>query len=120
MDLKTAQEKISQLNVSFTGECPILYSMKIIGSKWKVPILWQLMLEDGLHYNQLKRKVGNITNTMLTKSLRELEEAGLLTRKDYGTIPPSVSYHLTELGLNLVFTLEALFVWGQEHMKKQP
>ncbi len=56
---------------------PNFYSMKIIDSKWKIPVMWYLMLNDGQHYNELKRSIGVITNTMLTKSLRELEEDGL-------------------------------------------
>lgn len=116
MDQATFNQKIQYFNDNMPKDCPILYSMKIIGSKWKIPIMWHLMLKDGLHYNELKRKVGDITNTMLTKSLRELENDGLLTRHDYGTVPPSVTYHLTDLGKELINTLGELFDWGKKHM----
>lgn len=68
--------------------------------------LWYLMLKDGQHYNELKRTVEGITNTMLTRSLRELEEDGLLYRHDHQTNPPSVTYHLTDLGKSLIDTME--------------
>lgn len=75
-------------------QCPIIYAMELIGSKWKIPILWNLTKEDDLHYNEMKRRVANITNTMLTRALRELEKEGLIMRKSAGSVPPSVTYHL--------------------------
>nr|WP_242363341.1 helix-turn-helix domain-containing protein [Limosilactobacillus antri] len=73
---------------------------------------------DGQHYNELKRSIGGITNTMLTKSLRELEEDGLLKRKSKGTVPPSVTYHLTDTGKQLIYTMGDLFEWGKALMEK--
>ncbi|MCD7132473.1 helix-turn-helix transcriptional regulator [Limosilactobacillus balticus] len=99
-------------------QCPILYSMKTIGSKWKIPVMWYLMLNDGQHYNELKRSIGSITNTMLTKSLRELEEDGLLKRISKGTVPPSVTYHLTDTGKDLIYTMGDLFEWERNIWKK--
>lgn len=66
------------------NQCPIVYAMELIGSKWKIPILWNLTQEDNLHYNELKRRILGITNTMLTRALRELETDGLLTRNSAG------------------------------------
>ena len=114
MDQKTFENMAEQLNKKMPEYCPITYSMSIIGSKWKIPILWKLILDDGQHYNHLKRMVGGITNTMLTKSLRELEDDGLIVRHSDGTVPPSVTYHLTDLGKELVYTMGELFNWGQK------
>ncbi|MCY9002472.1 winged helix-turn-helix transcriptional regulator [Peribacillus frigoritolerans] len=114
MEQSQFQEKVTYFKENMPKECPITYSMKIIGSKWKIPILWHLLLEDGQHYNELKRTVGGITNTMLTKSLRELEADGLVRRHNYETVPPSVTYHLTELGKNISDTLGELFEWGKK------
>jgi len=88
--------------------CPITYSI----SKWEIPILWKLILGDGQHYNHLKRMVGGITNTMLTKSLRELENDGLIVRHSEGTVHPSVSYHLTDLGKELHVVHEEYFIYN--------
>ncbi len=120
MKEKELNQRIKKIKEVYSPnqKCAVIYSLEIIGAKWKIPILWALMLEDGLHYNQLKRKIENITNTMLTKSLRELERDKLVKRISYGTIPPSVSYHLTEIGRELILTFEELEKWGKLHMKK--
>lgn len=118
MNQKDFDQKIQYFNDTMPENCPIIHSMKILGSKWKVPILWYLMLEDGRHYNELKRTVGDITNTMLTRSLRELEEDDLIYRHDHQTNPPSVTYHLTELGKGLINTMGELFEWGKKHQEK--
>lgn len=99
--------------------CPILHAMDVIGSKWKVPILWRLVVEDGLHYNELKRRVHGVTNTMLTKCLRELEADGLIARRSLESVPPSVTYHLLEEGERLVPVLRQLSAWGEEHLKRR-
>lgn len=98
-------------------KCPIQYAMEMVGSKWKMPIIWQLTIEDGLHYNELKRRVNGVTNTMLTRCLRELEDEQLILRHSLGTIPPSVTYHLTEMGKELLPALQGLFAWGNKHME---
>ena len=99
-------------------QCPIVYAMEMIGSKWKLPILWNLTEEDSLHYNELKRRIQGITNTMLTKCLRELEEIKLVQRYSYGTIPPSVTYHLTDIGKELIPSMNGLYEWGEKHMAR--
>lgn len=110
---------IEELLQSQQGEetCPILHTMDVICSKWKLPIIWQLMIEDGLHYNELRRRIGPITNTMLTRSLRDLEEDGLVRRNSEGSVPPSVTYSLTESGKALLPAMKELFIWGQRHMR---
>lgn len=98
-------------------KCPIIYAIEIIGQKWKLPILWQLAEYDMLRYNELKRKVSGITDTMLIKCLKELEESKLITRIQYDTIPPKVEYSLTERGESLLPALNELSAWGEEQMK---
>lgn len=96
-------------------KCPIIYAMELVGSKWKMPILWNLTREDNLHYNELKRRIKGITNTMLTRALRELEDDGLLVRVSAGSVPPSVTYHLTDEGKGLIPSLDGLYAWGEAH-----
>ena len=103
----------------YTKRCPLLYVMELIGSKWKLPILWCLNDEDGLHYNELKRRVHGVTNTMLTQCLRELEEKGLISRHSRGSVPPSVTYHLREDGKSLMPALEGLCSWGMAYLEKR-
>ena len=99
--------------------CPVVYVMSIIGAKWKIPILWHLADEGTLRYNELKRGVVGITNIMLTKCLRELEDAGLVHREELGTIPPHVEYNLSERGKTLVPILYSIHAWGQQMMEEE-
>lgn len=97
--------------------CPVLYTMSILGQRWKMPILWHLADEGTLRYNELKRGIPLITNIMLTQSLRELEQSHLVERKSYGTVPPKVEYSLTERGRTLIPILRQIHEWGKEQME---
>ena len=99
------------------AKCPIIYALDIIGQKWKLPIMWYLFENDFTRYNELKRKVKGITNMMLTKSLKDLEEHNLIVRTQYETIPPKVEYSLTERGKELLPALNELSKWGEEQLK---
>ena len=103
----------------YETKCPILYAMEIIGQKWKLPILWYIADAENqkLRYRELERKVVGITATMLTKDLRELENDGLISRKQYSTIPPTVEYSLTEKGKTLIPALDTLYHWADDQMK---
>ena len=102
----------------YDTQCPILYAMEIIGQKWKMPILWYIGDAEGqvMRYKELERKVVGITPTMLTKCLRELENDGLITRKQYNTIPPAVEYTLAERGRSLLPALESVYHWAEGQM----
>ncbi len=102
----------------YNTPCPILYAMEIIGQKWKLPILWYIGEQQKLRYGVLKKRVVGITATMLTKCLRELEQDGLITRKQYNTIPPTVEYAMTAKGQKLVEALAPLYTWAAKHQKK--
>lgn len=100
-----------------SDQCPVLYALSIIGQKWKLPILWYLHEKENTRWAELKHRMPGITNMMLTKSLRELEEAGLVNRHQYDCIPPKVEYSLTETGKELLPTLNELYKWGENQMK---
>ena len=97
-------------------ECPILHVFRRIGGKWKLPILWHLADQESVRYNELKRSVRGVTNMMLTKCLRELEEYGLVIRRQYNEVPPRVEYSLTERGKKLLPALAELYAWGREQL----
>lgn len=105
----------------YETDCPILYTMKLIGQKWKLPILWYLADAENqtLRYRELERKVVGITATMLTKCLRELEQDKFIIRKQYSTIPPTVEYSLAERGKTLIPALESVYQWTDDQMKKE-
>ena len=95
--------------------CPVLHALNLLGGKWRLPIIWNL-LEGGLRYNQLKRQLQGITNIMLTRSLQDLEECGLVKRVQYSEIPPHVEYYLTEHAKKLIPAMEIFQEWGEEQM----
>ena len=99
-------------------KCPILCAMEVIGSKWKLPIIWYLHEKENTRYNELKRRIPGITNIMLTKSLREMEKDGLILRRELISAPPKVvEYSLTDFGKELIPALNELYAWGVEHMQ---
>lgn len=110
-------EQFTDGNNIHETKCPLIYALEIIGQKWKLPIMWYLFENNFTRYNELKRKVKGITNMMLTKSLKELEEHNLIVRIQYETIPPKVEYALTERGKALLPALNELSIWGEEQLK---
>lgn len=98
--------------------CPLTYALEIIGGKWRLPIIWALNKNGVMRYNELSREITGITNMMLTQSLRDLEDKGIISRKQYMEIPPRVEYELTENGQQLMPALKALAAWGKEQAKR--
>ncbi len=86
--------------------------MTLIGDKWKVLILRDL-LPGTKRFGELKKSVGNVSQKVLTAQLRAMEESGLLTRTVYPEVPPRVEYTLTELGRSLQPILDAMWNWGE-------
>ena len=97
--------------------CPVETTLMLISDRWKVLIIRDL-LEGTKRFGELKKSVGNISQKVLTANLRSMEEAGLLTRKDYAEIPPRVEYTLTETGYSLKPVLDAMVAWGTEYKEK--
>lgn len=94
--------------------CPVEAALERIGGKWKGVALYHLM--DGTHrFNALKRKMGDVTQRMLTKQLRELEMDGLVHREVYAVVPPRVEYSLTPMGESLRPIVLALRQWAIDH-----
>ncbi|MCQ4935762.1 MULTISPECIES: winged helix-turn-helix transcriptional regulator [Anaerotignum] len=94
--------------------CPVTYSLSLIGGKWKLPIIWVLSQCGTLRFNELKKKIVGITNMMLTSSLKELEQDGLIERVQYNVMPSHVEYSLAEAGRKLLPALDELAKWGAE------
>ncbi|WP_024622498.1 winged helix-turn-helix transcriptional regulator [Metaclostridioides mangenotii] len=91
--------------------CPVEVTLQLIGDRWKVIILRDLM--DGTkRFGELKKSVGSITQKVLTSNLRAMEENSLLTRKVYAEVPPRVEYTLTEVGYSLKPILDVMSDWG--------
>lgn len=97
--------------------CPVETTLTLIGDKWKVLILRDLM-DGSRRFGELKRSVGNVSQKVLTAQLRAMEESGLLTRTVYPEVPPRVEYTLTELGYSLKPILDAMGDWGTAYKAK--
>ncbi len=98
--------------------CPVETTLTLIGDKWKVLILRDLM--DGTkRFGELKKSIGSVSQKVLTAQLRAMEESGLVTRKVYAQVPPRVEYTLTETGYSLQPILEAMQSWGEAYKRKQ-
>ena len=97
--------------------CPVETTLMIIGDKWKVLILRDLM--DGTkRFGELKKSIGSVSQKVLTAQLRDMEEKKLVIRKVYAEVPPRVEYTLTETGYSLKPILEAMSAWGEEYKAK--
>ena len=94
--------------------CPVETTLMLIGDKWKVLILWNLM-NGTMRFGELKKSIGTVSQKVLTTQLRNMEEKGLLTRKVYAQVPPKVEYTLTELGYSLKPIMDAMWTWGENY-----
>ena len=94
--------------------CPVETTLSLIGDKWEVLILRDL-LPGTKRFGELKKSIGNVSQKVLTAQLRDMEENGLISRKVYPEVPPRVEYSLTELGQSLKPVLDAMQAWGNEY-----
>lgn len=98
-------------------ECPILHALNIVGQKWKLPVLWYLHEKSSIRYAELKEKIPSISNMMLSRCLQQLEEDGLIERRDFHTVAKRVEYCLSECGKQMLPALNALYQWGEAHIE---
>ena len=103
----------------YEGPCPIEKTLNVFSGKWKPSIVFHLEIEGPLRFSELRKRIPEVTQRMLTQQLRELERDGIIERKDYGEKPPRVDYRLTEeLGWSLQPIGQLLEKWGEANMEK--
>ncbi len=95
-------------------QSPVELALHVIGGKWKMPILWRLT-QRSWRYNELHRDLKRVSHKMLTQQLRELEQAGLITRTVHPVVPPHVDYAITDLGRTALPAIEILRTWGASY-----
>ena len=93
--------------------CSFEFALDIVSGKWRGLVLWHLS-HGTLRYGEIRKNVGNITQKMLTQTLRDLEKHQLITRKVYPVVPPKVEYTITEYGKRLIPIFEQLQTWGDK------
>jgi DNA-binding HxlR family transcriptional regulator len=96
--------------------CGLKKVLDLIGGKWKILILCAIQNEEVLRYGELRRRIVGITNTMLSKSLKEMEDSGLIERRQYNEMPVRVEYALTEKAESLMPILLELKHWGEANL----
>jgi DNA-binding HxlR family transcriptional regulator len=97
--------------------CPVRDILDRIGDKWSILTIWNLNENGTTRFNELHRKIPDISQKMLTTTLRTLEKDGLVTRKIYPEIPPRVEYCLTKTGISLIPHIQALIDWALQNKK---
>ncbi|MFT8351198.1 winged helix-turn-helix transcriptional regulator [Clostridium saccharoperbutylacetonicum] len=97
--------------------CPIEVTVNLIGDKWKVLIMRNLLLLGTQRFAELDKGINGISQKMLTQQLRKLETDGLIFRKVYAEVPPRVEYSLTEFGLSLKPIFDSLHMWGTNYIQ---
>ena len=95
-------------------ECPVATTVQLIGSKWKLLIMRNL-LDRPWRFNELKKSLDGISQKVLTDSLRSMEEDGLITRTVYAEVPPRVEYALSDVGESMRPILAAMKEWGTNY-----
>jgi Predicted transcriptional regulators len=98
-----------------SGECAVKHAIDIVGGKWKLNILALIVRSDNVRFNEMKRRIYGITNTMLTNTLKELEMDKLIQRTQYNEMPLRVEYSLTEKGRNILPALLELSKWWKQN-----
>ena len=94
------------------------YLTKALGGRWKLYILFILDNGGTVRFGQMKKKLDNISNVMLSKTLKELEQDGIIVRHQYNEVPPHVDHTLTEKGKNVIPALIMLSDWAQEYIQE--
>ncbi|MDL2231118.1 helix-turn-helix transcriptional regulator [Porphyromonadaceae bacterium OttesenSCG-928-L07] len=109
------EEKII-IKFEASGFCPVRDIIARLGDKWSVLILTTLKTNGKLRFSEIQRSIGDVSQRMLTVTLRSLEADGIIRREVHAEVPPRVEYELTELGESLFPHLKALVDWATESM----
>ena len=95
-----------------TEKCPLDSAMSVLGGKWKVQIICALYVDGPVRFNELKRRLSGVSNTVLTAALKDLEDKALVVRKQYMEVPPRVEYTVTEKCGDLMPLIKMIAQWG--------
>lgn len=101
-------------------ECPVATTVQLIGNKWKLLIIRNLVYNGTQRFGDFLKSVPAISKKVLTDNLRALENDGLITREVFAEVPPRVEYSLSPIGQSLKPILDAMFDWGTDYKNKLP
>ncbi len=113
----TAEEYLKRVLTSdVKDDCPMRRTLELISGKWRTHIIYELCKKPTCRFGELKKSLPKITNTMLASTLKDLENYGIVYRKQFNEIPPHVEYSLTEKGRELLPVFLELAKWGENNL----
>ena len=116
LSFKEFSKLVSSIILTENGNCPVTPVISMLQGKWKLQIIYELCIKSPMRFGELKKMLGNVTNTALTNALRELEENELIHREQFNEIPPHVEYSLTDRGKDLLPVFHAIANWGLKYI----
>ena len=116
LEIKAMETKKNLNDFPPTGRCPVRDVLSRLGDKWSMLVLVTLNANGTMRFGDIHKTIDDISQRMLTVTLRTLEADGLVERKAYAEVPPRVEYCLTEMGHSLIPHVEALVGWALDHM----
>lgn len=117
MKQKSTEEYLKKImNSTIKEDCPVHRTLELLSGKWRTHIIYELCKHPSMRFGELKKAYPHITNTMLTNTLRDLENSGIIDRKQFNEIPPHVEYSLTDRGKALLPVFSEISKWGEENL----
>ena len=115
----TAEEYMNKiLTTEPSNNCPMRKTLELISGKWRTHIIYELCKHPSCRFGELKKALPQITNTMLTSTLRDLEHYGIVHREQFNEIPPHVEYSLTDKGKAMLPVFYELAKWGKNYFRE--
>lgn len=108
--------KLDSFILTEKGNCPVSMALKQLQGKWKWQVMYLLCVKHTMRFGEFRQFLPQVTHTMLTHTLRDLEAEGIVSRKQFNEIPPHVEYSLTEKGRDLLPVFHALLNWGMKYV----
>ncbi|MGN0421495.1 MAG: winged helix-turn-helix transcriptional regulator [Lachnospiraceae bacterium] len=116
MNISYKEYKDLVAKTDLNSNCPVKKLLNILSGKWHTRIIFELTKVESIRFGELKKRIGNITNTMLANTLKELEQEGIVQRKQFNEIPPHVEYSLTDSGKELYPVFYEMAIWGSRYL----
>ncbi len=116
MDISFENEMINSIDEKDAGL--IMKTLKVIQGKWKEHILFVLLQKECHRFGEIQRAIPEISKTMLSSVLKQLEADGLVVKKQYEEVPPRTEYSLTESGKEIMTIFHAMLKWGTKYLKR--
>ena len=108
-------KEMSLLKQDLYGKCPYVTAQKVLQGKWTILIMHYLS-QGPLRFNELLRMLPDMTHATLSKQLKQMEQNGMVIRKEYPQVPPKVEYSLSDIGMEFMPVLDSLELWGGKYI----